>query len=367
MEKFNEVVFLCGNGNSSLGIRILKELSKLLGKNCVFDHINFSNYPERELDNNIVDYKKLKGKTVVFFQSMFSEQNILSEQYFDEIIDLIWAAKHQYGANRILGIFPFIKDRRQDPSMQEIILADGSKKVAKPYEIQRLKKNFFFLKVAGLDGVLTATPHSNAMAEYCKEYKIKFHEIELSPVFVKNVHTFVKKEELNLVVAYAPDAGSIPRAIAFARIMNCPVYFNLKNRDENGNIKILDKLDQKAKTLEKKLRSYYEFKDIHFATSDLVKGKIIVMIEDEVSSGDTANKTARNLKKFSVKSILFFATHSVLNSGWKKKFFKNEPFEVVGMADTIIRDYKNSTGGKILSIQTAPLFASSLFHLLKDG
>ncbi|HLP86356.1 MAG TPA: hypothetical protein VK153_00540, partial [Candidatus Paceibacterota bacterium] len=85
-----EVIFLSGQGNHQLGADILCELSELFGQRCVFSHININSYPEKELDNRIVDYQKIKDKIVVVYQSMFTPE------FVDEAMDLIWACKHQY-------------------------------------------------------------------------------------------------------------------------------------------------------------------------------------------------------------------------------------------------------------------------------
>ena len=108
----------------------------------------------------------------------------------------------------------------------------------------------------------------------------------------------------------------------------------------------------------------YNYAEIFYATSELVANKIIIMVEDEVASGGTANSTGRLLKSNGAKSIFFFATHSVFTWGWKNKFLQENPFTKIIMADSIHRDYENRTGGLIVDVSLASPIASTLFKLL---
>jgi len=353
----NDVVFLSGNGNHALGADILVHLSELFGKRCVFEHINYNKWPELELDNRIPSYAKMKNKVVVIYQSLFRSDLV------EEAEDLIWACKHQYGAQYIIGIFPFMWNRRQDPKMfaKE---GDLGKKIAKPDEIQRLRMTISKLAFCGVDEMLVATPHSNMMSEYCKEYGVVFNEINPSPLFAKTMDTFVRDDEKNLVKVYSPDLGSIQRAIELGSLLKCPVLFNEKNRAINSETTIIESEAEEIKNLVMKLREAYNFPEIHYATSEMVKDQIVAMIEDEVASGGTANGTGRRLADFGVKSSYLLATHPVLTLSWRNKLFFNDPFTKVIMANSIPRNYEKRTGGKIFDISLGSLFASDLFRAL---
>lgn len=354
----NEVVFLSGNGNHQLGSKILKVLSEIFGQNCSFDHINYNKWPEPELDNRIVRHEKIAGKIVVFYQSIFNSE------LFEEALDLIWACKHQYGASYVIGIFPFLNNRRQDPVMKDTEIEKWSKKLAKPDEIQRLRKTIYFLGCAGVDEMIVATPHSIEMRKACNDYKIKFHEINPSTLFANAIQTFVQPEGKNLMRIYSPDEGSLARAVDLARIIDCPVLFNLKNRAINSITSIIETEKDEIEKLIGEFKKHFNFEQIQYATPDLVSQKIIIMIEDEVASGKTANDTGHLLKKYGAKSLLFFATHPVLTWGWRNKLFYNNPFNKIIMTDTIPRGYEKQTGGLIFDISLAPLFGSSLFQIL---
>ncbi len=361
MKNVEKIVFLSGNGNHQLGSEILKELSELLGENCEFDHINYNDWPDGEPDDRIVKYEKIKGKTVVFYQSIYSQE------LQTEAFDLIWAIKHQYGAKYVIAIFPFFWNRRQDPiSNENEKEGPWSKKILKPDEIKRLERSIHLFSVCGVNEMMVATPHSNAMSKLCKKYNIVFHEINPASLFATKINTFVRLEDRNKLRTYAPDIGSMERAIEMGRIFNCPVLFNQKNRAINSEISIVQKEENEIKELILELKKFYKFEDIHHMTHELVQDNIMIMVEDEIASGTTANDTGRLLQGTKAKSIILVATHTVLTPGWRNKLFNKNPFEKIIVTNTIYRGYEKRTGGLIIDISVASLFADSLFQILKS-
>ena len=354
-------VFFCGNGNHPLGAQVLKKLSELFGESCKFDHINFNKFPEGELDNRIPQWQKINGKTVVLFQS-FNDKDFL--ELILETLDLIWALKHQYNAERIIVIFSFMCNRRQDSIME--IDPNNLWKKPKPDEFQRLRMTISLLSHCGVSEIIVPTPHSKAMEEACKEYNIIFHEIDLSGLFADALKTFVSEQELNLVNMYAPDLGSIPRAVNIAKILNCTVLFNLKNRVIYNKTSIKEEGEEKLEEIAKSFREKYNFPKIYYVTSKLVAGKIMALVEDEIASGGTANNTGQMLKKLNSKYNLLFATHAVFTRGWRNQLFYENPFAKIIITDSIERPYEKRTGGQLVDILIAPVVASTLFKILRS-
>ena len=354
--KLENFFFLSGNGNHNLGYKILNTVSELMGNKLSFSHINYNNYLDGEPDNRIVSYKEIENKTVVFYQSMYNQE------LMNEALDFIAAVKHQYKARYVIAIFPFLYGRRQDPIMNENEKDEPwSKKIAKPDEIQRLENHIRLLKTVGVNEMMVATPHSSKMAKLCDQYEIIFHEIDPSPLFAKTIRTFIPDEDIEL---YSPDLGSLQRATKLASILRCPIIFNEKKRLKNNTISIVENNTTNSQELENELRKYYNFPDIHCITPELISEKNIIIVEDEVSSGSTANNTGLMLREKKAKSIMLFATHPVLTDGWRNQLFLSNPFTKIVMTDTIDRGYKKRTGGLITDVSVASLFGSSLFKLL---
>jgi len=336
-----KVLFYSGNGNHQLGAQILKQVTEYLGSTAKFSHTDFGEFPDGESDAQIPKYSNINGKVVVFYQSVFSTE------LFEEALELIWAMKKQYGAKHVIAVFPFMIFRRQDhkENMSEIC---------------RLRMAIDRLKHAGVDELITISPHSSKMAEFCEEFEIKMHEVDPSTLFASTIDAYTSE----VPVVYSPDRGSIPRAIALAKLTNSKVIFSLKERGLNNDTKILPK---EQKQVEEIIKHYTEegFTDIHYADASRIKGQTIVMVEDEVSTGGTANKTGQRLKQLKAKEIIFLAVHPVFVSGWRRKLFDDEPFDKVIMGNTIPRDYGKQTGGLIHTVDTSGLLGKGLFKSLK--
>ena len=336
--KTPDILFYSGNGNHALGAKIMSQLREYLNdKDIDFDHIEFGKFPDEESDARIKKFSGVKDKTIVLYQSIFNRY------LFEETLQLSWAFKRQYQAKRLILVAPFMIFRRQDHD--EI-----------NSEICRLKMTIDRLKHAGVDEIVTVTPHSHKMEEFCKEFGINFHEADPSTIFSETVKAYVSEEPL----VYSPDQGSISRAINLAKANNWPVIFSLKKRGLNNEIQIMEEEKQE---IEKIIQSYQY--PIFYASNSKIKGKTIIMIEDEVSTGGTANRTGVKLKENGAGIIIFISTHSILTPGWRRKLFDQNPFDRVIMGDTIPRDYEKRTGGLIHDISMSDILARKLYVIIK--
>lgn len=340
----NNVLFYSGNGNHQLGAKIINILREYLGREypgkVAFSHIDFEDFPDGEPDDRIRKFSEIEGKTVVFYQSIFNLE------LFEEALELIWAIKKQYQAAYLIAVIPFMTFRRQDHE-------------EKPEEICRLKMAIDRLKHAGVDEIITVSPHSPNMAKFCNEFGVKIHEVDPSPLLVATIQTYLT----TIPIIYAPDRGSVPRAIALAKITGSQVIFSLKNRGLNNDTEI--KPEEKEE-IDGIIECYKkEFSEIYYADVEHVKNKFIVMVEDEISTGGTANKTGQRLKKLEAKKIIFLAINLVLVPGWKRKLFDNNPFDKVIGGDTIPRDYEKRTDGLIHDISLSELITQELYKSLQ--
>jgi phosphoribosylpyrophosphate synthetase len=219
---------------------------------------------------------------------------------------------------------------------------------------------------AGADEMIVATPHSEQMAENCDQYGIKFHHVDPSGFFAETIKTYLPTKTDGLTHVYAPDLGSVPRAVTLAKLLNGSVLYSVKKRDLNDETDIISLTTEKTKEISDKLQTNYNFPQINYAHPESIKGKIIIMVEDEVSTGDTANRTGRHLKKCGAASIFFLATHAVLTPGWRNKLFHENPFEKIIMTNSITRDYEKRTGGFIHDISLSLPLATTIYQAVKN-
>jgi phosphoribosylpyrophosphate synthetase len=138
----------------------------------------------------------------------------------------------------------------------------------------------------------------------------------------------------------------------------------LKNRGFNNETSLVE-VDKKE--IDKTKNKFINFSNLEYATPELVKEAIIIMAEDEVDSGGTANNQARRLRKLGAAEVYMVFTHAVCTDPWRRKLFGEEnPFSQVIVTDTIARGPKKKTGGKIHDVSIASTMASGTFKLLSD-
>lgn len=347
METLDGVLFSRGLGNSKLADEILAELKEYSGNDPKIIHINYGRFGDGELDDRFPepDYEHIKDKTLVFFECLKDESIML------RFLQLCWAAKHQYGARRVIAVLFFMHYRRQDRNEY----------------IHEIWRNLWLteqMKNSGVSHVILVTPHSEKTRMNFEENGIEFKNIDLSDLFANRLKSSLPEEgRKEKVRVYAPDKGAIPRAIKLAKHLEVGVLFSLKNRGFNNETEIVEADKRKIEEIKEK---FNDFPEIEYATPDRVNGMTIVMAEDEVDSGGTANKQAIQLKKYGVLNMYLFFTHAVCTDPWRRKLFSEDPFCRVLGSNTILRGEEKRTGGKIHDISAAPPIASELFRILQS-
>jgi len=341
------LLFYSGNGNHSLGAKVVDRFSENVGQKYNFNQIDFGQFPDGESDFRIPNFLIIKGKTVVFYQSIFNHE------LFEEALELIWSLKKQYQASRLIAVIPFMIFRRQDHE-------------EKSEEICRLKMGLDRLRHAGVDEIITVAPHSEKLVKFGLDLGLNIHVIDPSPLFASVVKSSLSidstKEKIKV---YAPDKGSIPRAVALAQKINSSVIFSLKKRGLNNEIEIEPGEESDISKIISKYNSE-GFLEIYHVNKENIKESYIIMIEDEISTGTTANKVGCFLKSLGAKKIVFLASHAVLSPGWRRKLINNNPFDKIILGDTIPRDYEKRTGGLIQDISFADLIAQALSQSLNN-
>lgn len=342
MKTVSNILFYSGNGHHRFGAEMLHNLNELLGARLSFSHTDFEEFPDEESDARFPNFDQIRDKPVVFYQSIYNAR------LFMEALQSIWSLKMQYRAIYLIAVIPFMIYRRQDHLENQT-------------EVCRLKMAIEFLKAAGVNEIISVTPHSEKMKTFSHEAGIKFHEVDLSALFVSRIKAYLSDPP----IVYSPDAGSIPRAIKIARLLKSQMIFSLKKRGLNNNAEI--KMEEEAE-IEATIKYYHaeDFQEINYANSQIISGESIVMVEDEVSTGSTANQTGCRLRQLGAKEVIFLATHPVLVRGWRRKLFDNNPFTKIIMSNTIPRNYEKMTGGLIDDVSAAPLTAEMLYKALKQ-
>lgn len=346
MDKLEHVLFYHGDSPSELPEKILDRLEQYFGKYCRFSNIDYELFSDGEPDNRIPRYSKIEGKTVVFIQSFFKQK------LFFDALEFSWAFKKQYKASRLVMVILFMMYRRQDhPEKLE--------------EICRLKMAIEQLKNAGVDEIITVSPHSKKMQEFCQEVGIKMQEVNPLPIFASTVKTYLDPED-NCITC-APDEGATGKAREMAKLLGCPMVFGLKERGFDNEARLSKKDQKRIDQIITQNKELYDFDNIAYATKENVEGKTAIVIEDEASTCTTSTKFGYHLKNLGATKTILVAANAVLTPGWRRKLFpeENPPYFKVIMGDSIPRGYNKKTGGKIHDDSVAWPIADVLYKSLK--
>jgi len=337
----SKFMFYSGSGNYKLSSDIMKHLREYLGGETRFSNIDFWEFSDDEPNTRLPQWMDIADKDVVICSSISNRELVA------ELLDLSYAAKRRYQCRRLIVVVGFMTYRRQDHD-------------ERMEEFCRLEMLIDQLKHVGVDEIITVSPHSSEkLNKFCKKFGVQLFEVDPSPIFASTLRTYSTKD----MVCYSPDEGSIPRALALASILGGKTIFSLKKRGLNNEVAI--RLEDASKVQE--VIDFYQKKygvTIYYALPEEIKGKSIVMVEDEVTTGKTANMTGQRLKSLGADWLSLIATHPVLIKNWQGLLFDNNPFDKIIMGDTIPRDYKKRTGGLIHDITVAELLAQKLYSRL---
>ncbi len=338
-----DYLFYCGKDNGSLSQELLLKLGEYLGEALRYEFIDFGIWRDSCPNDRIIKHEQIKGKNIVFFDSLLNKEDLY------DYLSLSWAFKHQYAAKRLIAVNPFNLLRRCDHE-------------EKKWEMQYLRQYMSFLAHAGVDDLIVCTPHSEAFENYAKEYGINFHPAYMD--FSQDLKTIVPRDAK--IVFYSPDEGSIARAIAHARKMkDSIVMFDLKRRKHNNQTEIIELNADEISILVDAYRQKFNFNELHHVQESLFQNANIIMIDDEMASGGTANNTAHKLKNLGAKAVYFAFTHPVCVNGWKYTLFYLNPFDRIISGNTIPRGETDRTGGKIVDVSVAQVLASVLYQIIQ--
>jgi len=186
------------------------------------------------------------------------------------------------------------------------------------------------IQTAGADRVLTITLHSAQVHGF---FKVPVDHLSAEPVIANYFATRVEKLENAVVVA--PDAGDIKRASELARRLALPIAFIDKQR----------------------------LSDTEVTSRGLVgdvRGKIALIIDDEVSTAGTLAQAANSLVQHGAEAVYAAFTHGVYVGPAIERI---EKAPIVEVAATNTCSYKAEPSSKIKQLSVGPLFAEAIWRI----
>lgn len=337
--------------NHSFDQRVLELVNDVTGLSLNFSHINHTTFPDGEPGFKIRRPEKITDRHAILFACP------VTYKVRAQMKDIIAACRYQYGAKSLTLVLSFLCFRRQDREND--------------WEITRLRWFMRDLKHWGVDRILVCEPHSEEHTRrYAEEHGIDLTVADPTSEFAEALAGLIATLGRREVAFYSPDFGSIMRAYRQAQHFGCPIVATPKYRSHGSEVEI-GGLDIAA-FMDKVGETYPEVEVI--PDVERVRGKHIIMREDEISTARTSASTASRLRRMDPKSIRLVATHPVCAPGWREYLFpegKPHPFEQVWLGNTRPRgredesEYEGSTGGEVKVVDIAPVMARSLKQVLE--
>ncbi len=327
--------------------RTLELINDVLRLNLGFSHILSQPWPDDEVGHFPIEYADIRGKHVIMFACPTSDKLELEMQH------MIAAYKKQFKAKTLTLGMSFLRYRRQD-------------RADKVHEITRLRWFISTLKFFGVDHLVLCEPHSvvNTL-KFCREFDLRVTIADPTALFAEEMKPLLQTIGRENVVVYAPDFGSVGRAIALARATGTSVVALPKKRTYGDEVEMGFKFDA-GKFLYQIHSVYGTDVPVSCAIVD-VADKYAVIREDEISTGSTAIATSYRLRAAGAAGAYFVVTHPVCTAGWSTKLAlhtDHPPFDKVWFGNTRPRGqeggHRESSGGKIHKVDLAPVFAQAM-------
>jgi ribose-phosphate pyrophosphokinase len=303
-----DFLVFAGNSNRPLAEGITKRLGQRLGDATV------SKFSDGEIFIRINE--SVRGRDVFLIQSTSAP----AEVHMMEMMIMVDALKRA-SANSITAVMPYFGYARQDRTTEPRVPITA-----------KLVANL--LTTSGIDRIVTMDLHAGQIQG--------FFDIPVDNLYATPIITGYLKEKGHFgdeYVVLSPDAGGVPRARGYAKI-----------------------LDTSLAIIDKRRTGPNVAKAMHVVGD--VKGKKVIIIDDMIDTAGTLTEAASAVIEQGAKSVIAAATHGVL-SGPALERIINSKLEEVVITDTINSSKEVLNNGKIKVLSTANLFAESILRIYK--
>ncbi|UOD35179.1 ribose-phosphate pyrophosphokinase [Deferribacteraceae bacterium V6Fe1] len=303
-----DFLVFAGNSNRPLAEGITKRLGQRLGDATV------SKFSDGEIFIRINE--SVRGRDVFLIQSTSAP----AEVHMMEMMIMVDALKRA-SANSITAVMPYFGYARQDRTTEPRVPITA-----------KLVANL--LTTSGIDRIVTMDLHAGQIQG--------FFDIPVDNLYATPIITGYLKEKGYFgeeYVVLSPDAGGVPRARGYAKI-----------------------LDTSLAIIDKRRTGPNVAKAMHVVGD--VKDKKVIIIDDMIDTAGTLTEAASAVIEHGAKSVIAAATHGVL-SGPALERIINSKLEEVVITDTINASKEVVNNGKIKVLSTATLFAESILRIYK--
>ncbi|MDX1975229.1 MAG: ribose-phosphate diphosphokinase [Rickettsiales bacterium] len=233
-----------------------------------------------------------------------------ASEHCQHLLLMAHTLKH-YGANEVTAVMPFAAFARQDREFKNRFASVAAEFFPKQ------------LKAAGVDRVITVTPHSEAAVKfYQNEFGNRFTALSATQLFADDIKKRFGEDLPNVMIG-APDGADKPLDAGQQRARElCDAVFGAGNHNA----------------------SLFKISKTHIGVSDTkitgfegdVIGKHCVIVDDMIDGGSTIINAASLLKARGAASVTAYATHGILSNNALEKILSVKPDGMTPAIDRLI-------------------------------
>jgi ribose-phosphate pyrophosphokinase len=263
--------------------------------------IELSPHEERRFEDGEHKERPLasvRGRDVFVLQSLYADHAQSVDDKLCRLLFFIGALKDA-AASRVTAIVPYLAYARKDQKSQ-----------ARDPITSRYVATLF--EAVGTDGVVTLDVHN--LAAFQNAFRCRTEHLEARPLFVAYFAALLAGCDVGDVVVVSPDAGGIKRAEKFRRslmrVLRRPVDTAFAEKFRSGDVLTGERI-----------------------VGD-VKAKIVIIIDDLISSGATLARTALACHELGATRIFSAATHGLF-MGDAPALLADSPMERIVVTDSV--------------------------------
>ncbi|RLF48959.1 MAG: ribose-phosphate diphosphokinase [Thermoplasmata archaeon] len=268
------MIVVAGSASRKIAHGICEVLS------CDLANVEIKRFPDGEAYVRIDD--DLSGEDVIVVQTTYPDENIVE-------LFLIHDAVREFKLNSMITVAPYFGYGRQDKKFKDGE-AVSARAMARHIEMDA-------------DAFITVDVHSPEALSY---FSIKANNTTAMGVIGEYLTSLREMPEMVI----APDDGAIERAKIVAEKLDADWDYMEKVRIDGENVEI-------------------------FPKNVDVEGKVVVVVDDIISTGGTMAKAGEILKAFGAKKVYSACTHGIFAKNALERL--RNVFDVVLSTDTIER------------------------------
>jgi ribose-phosphate pyrophosphokinase len=273
--------------------------------------------------------ESVRNQNVFVIHSLYGDQTQTVNDKLCRLLFFIGALKDA-SARKVTAIIPYLCYARKDRKT----------KSRDPVTTKYIARLF---EACGTDAIVTMDVHN--VQAFQNAFRIPSENLEAARIFARHLASIAQDEELTIM---SPDFGGIKRAEQFQKILS-------KNVRKELPVVFMEKYRSSGVVSGEKIGGD-------------VNGKVVVIVDDLISTGGTMARAASACKKAGAKKIIAMATHGLF-TGKAGEALQEPSLHQVVVSDTVpaFRLEQSPAKRKVISLSVAPLFAKAIERMEEGG